>query len=248
MAQESSPAPDEAHWAKLVSELHISHELPPDALNLNVEGHRLASIAGGFGKMFRKTYRIALSGAAVAPDEVVGVWKRDFPTFWPRMGHFYKPLREISSGDVALINLRAGGMKLSTGILVLYADDVSFSFMTPEGHPFAGMITFSTHKADNVTVAQVHLFGRTQDPLYELGMMLGGHRAEDWMWTTVLRNLASRFGVEAAATMDREWLDPKRRWSEWRNIRNNAGLRSFGYVVSAPFRALATSLKGRRPA
>ena len=27
--------------------------------------------------------------------------------------------------------------------MVIYADDESFSFMTPQGHMFAGMITFS---------------------------------------------------------------------------------------------------------
>jgi hypothetical protein len=31
-----------------------------------------------------------------------------------------------------------GGMKLSTGVFVLYADEDSFTFMTPQGHMFAG--------------------------------------------------------------------------------------------------------------
>ena len=34
-------------------------------------------------------------------------------------------------------------MKLSTGVMVLYADEESFTLMTPEGHMFAGWITFS---------------------------------------------------------------------------------------------------------
>ena len=32
-----------------------------------------------------------------------------------------------------------GGMKLSTGVLVMYADDESFTLMTPQGHMFAGL-------------------------------------------------------------------------------------------------------------
>ena len=36
-----------------------------------------------------------------------------------------------------------GGLKLSTGVLVLYADEESFTLMTPQGHMFAGWITFS---------------------------------------------------------------------------------------------------------
>ena len=37
-------------------------------------------------------------------------------------------------------------MKLSTGVMVLYADDESFTLMTPQGHMFAGWITFSRHE------------------------------------------------------------------------------------------------------
>jgi hypothetical protein len=189
--------------------------------------------------MWRKIYRIRVDGANVTPQDVVKVWKTDFGTFWPSKNRFYKPLREITPGDVALINLKVAGVKMSTGILVLYADEESFSFMCPEGHPFAGMITFSSHDDGKATVAQVHLHIRTQDPFSELGMILGGHRTEDWMWMTVLRNVAARFGVEAKATKDVVCLDPRRRWSEWRSIRQNAGLHSIGYAVGAPVRALA---------
>ena len=38
-------------------------------------------------------------------------------------------------------------MKLSTGVMVLYADEESFTLMTPQGHMFAGWITFSAHRA-----------------------------------------------------------------------------------------------------
>ena len=33
-----------------------------------------------------------------------------------------------------------GKMKLSTGVMVLYADEESFTLMTPQGHMFAGWI------------------------------------------------------------------------------------------------------------
>ena len=44
-----------------------------------------------------------------------------------------------------------GGLKLSTGVLVLYADDESFTLMTPQGHMFAGWITFSAFDDGGVT-------------------------------------------------------------------------------------------------
>ena len=40
-------------------------------------------------------------------------------------------------------------MKLSTGVMVLYADDESFTLMTPQGHMFAGWITFSATERDD---------------------------------------------------------------------------------------------------
>ena len=238
-------ARDEEFWAKPVSSLHIQHELPAEALNLNVEGHRLAPLAGGFGKMWQKTYRIRLDGADVTPQDVVKVWKSEFPTFWLRSNRFYRPISDISPGDVALINLRAGGLRLSTGILVLYADDESFSFMTPEGHMFAGMITFSAHEAEGTTVAQIHLFIRAQDPATELAMTLGGHALEDWNWMKVLHNVAARFGVDAKATKHVVCVDRKRRWSEWRNITRNAGLRSLRYALATPLRTITGSFRSR---
>ena len=44
-------------------------------------------------------------------------------------------------------------VKFSTGVLVLYANDESFTFMTPEGHNLSAWITFSARHGGAVTVA-----------------------------------------------------------------------------------------------
>jgi hypothetical protein len=76
-------------------------------------------------------------------------------------------------GAVALL----GGL---SGVMVLYSDEESFTYMTPEGHPFFGWITFSAYeKEDGTTVAQAYLLIRANDPLYELVMPLGLHKVED---------------------------------------------------------------------
>ena len=62
---------------------------------------------------------------------------------------------------------------VSTGVLVIYVDDVSFSFMTPYGHMFGGMITFSSFLEEGSTVAQIQALIRANDPLYEMGRGLG---------------------------------------------------------------------------
>jgi hypothetical protein len=229
---------DAGNWAKPVSELHLTHDVPPEAMNLNVEGRRLAAPTSGFGKMWQKIYRISLQGADVTPQEVITTWKSHFGEFWPKWNHFYGPFREISPGDVALLNGGVGPLKMSTGILVIYADDVSFSFQTPEGHMFTGMITFSATEHAGVTFAQADGIIRAQDPLYELSMMLGGHRVEDYCWMSTLESLARHFGVEAKATTRRILVDRRRKWRNFGNIRRSAALRSFAYILGTPFRKL----------
>src|SRR5262249_18466045 len=65
------------------------------------------------------------------------------------------------------------------------------------GHMFAGWITFSSAEEDGETEAQCQVLMRAQDPLTEMGLMLGGHRKEDRFWEDTLRALAGRVGVDA---------------------------------------------------
>jgi hypothetical protein len=231
---------DEDNWAKPVSELHVSHELPGKAVNLNVEGRRVAGVSGGFGKMWQKNYSIKLIGSAASPEEVVAAWKEHFPEFWPKGNHFYAPLTGVKAGDVVPLNLKMpGGMKLMTGILVLYADEESFSYLMPEGGMFNGLITFSAREGVAGTVAQVQLMIRAQDPLYEAAMVLGGHHMEDKQWLHTLRSLAAHFGVENEPSMTKTLVDKRRQWKHVSNIRKNAAIRSGLYLLGRPFRALA---------
>jgi hypothetical protein len=167
---------DAAYWAQQVSALKVSR-VPTGGLNLNVEGRRAVGPLEGFGQMWQKTYRIRLAGANVEPREVIKTWKENFPQFWPAGNRFYGPLTGIAPGEVALLNLAMpGGMQLSTGVLVLYADEESFTLMTPQGHMFAGWITFSAQEEEGTTVVQTQVLIRANDPLYEIGLRLGGHK------------------------------------------------------------------------
>lgn len=234
----------EAGWAKPVDKLHVG-EISSDAINLNVEGRKLSGLVRGFGQMWQKTYKVRLSGAKASPEEVIQTWKSNFPKFWPEGNRLFVPLTGIKPGEVGVINLSApGGMKLSTGIMVIYADEVSFSFMTPQGHMFAGMITFSAYEEDGGTVAQVQALIRANDPLYEVSFRLGfGHKAEDVFWKGTLSNLARHFGVETPNLNQQNVLvDSRLQWSEWSNIWQNAGIRSTLYMPVA----LTKRIFGRR--
>ena len=151
---ESTPNNNNSGWAKPVDKLKVT-ESPKDAINLNVEGRQLSGLTHGFGQLWQKTYKVRLSGVEISPQAVIEAWKANFSTFWPEGNDLFVPLTGIQPGEIGLINLSGpGGLKLSTGIMVIYTDEVSFSFMTPEGHMFAGMITFSAYEEDNGTFAQ----------------------------------------------------------------------------------------------
>jgi hypothetical protein len=222
-------------WAKPVDKLKVS-ESPKEAINLNVEGRQLSGLTHGFGQLWQKTYKVRLSGVEISPQEVIEAWKANFSSFWPKGNDLYVPLTGIKPGEVGLINLSApGGLKLSTGIMVIYADDESFSFMTPEGHMFAGMITFSSYEEDKGTFAQIQALVRANDPIYEMSFRLGfGHKAEDSFWHATLKNLATHLGAgNPQTTQTNSLVDTRVQWREWRNIWHNAGIRSGLYMPVA---------------
>jgi hypothetical protein len=231
---------DAANWANLTPSLKLG-EVPAEARNINVTGRRQTSPLQGFGKMWQKSYLVSLPGVEVTPEEVIATWKEEFQTFWPEGNHFYGPLTGIAPGDVALLNLSMPGkLKLSTGVLVLYADEESFTFMTPEGHMFAAFITFSAFKdKDENTAAKVHVLLRANDPIFEMGLAMGGHRKEDHFWTHTMTALASHFGVsEASIDTQVVCVDKRRQWRKAGNLRYNSALRSAAYMMATPIRAM----------
>jgi hypothetical protein len=218
------------HWAKPVEKLHVE-AVPPGAKNL-VEGKQLVGPIQGFGRMWQKIYRIRLEDLEVEPTEVVREWKEHFPEFWPTGNQFYAPLTGIEPGEVALIRASvAGGLKLSTGVMVLYSDDEAFTLMTPQGHMFAGWITFSSHRDGEATVAQVHVLIRAQDPLSELGLALGGHRQENAFWEQTLRNLAAHLGAVGTVETQAVCVDRKRQWRKAGNIRHSVAIRNGAHAL-----------------
>ena len=238
LAPAGAPArrPSDANWSQPVDRLALGH-VPAEAVNLNVTGRRLSGPLQGFGQLWQKTYRIRLDGTTVSAEEVVAVWKREFGSFWPKGARFYAPFAEIAPGEVGLINQDVGGRQvLSTGVLVIYADDVSFTFMTPEGHVFAAMITFSTDRDEGVTSAQVQALVRASDPFYEVMLMGGGHNRENVHWQATLTNLAARFGAQGTPTVTQVCIDRGRQWRHASNIRHNAAIRSGIWSMTHPLR------------
>ena len=186
--------------------------------------------------MWQKTYRVRLTGAEPTPRDLIAVWKEQFGSFWPKKTRFFAPLSGIAPGEVAALNLAMpGGLKLSTGVLVMYADEESFTLMTPQGHMFAGWITFSAFEdADGVTCAQAQVLMRASDPLYEVGMTMGGPGQEDRHWEHTLREFAATSASMARSPRESVCVDRRRQWSNMANVWHNAGIRSGIHMTGAP--------------
>jgi hypothetical protein len=59
---------------------------------------------------------------------------------------------------------------------------------------------------------------------------------ENEMWRKTLENLAVHFDVHEPVEMKLVCVDPKLQWSHYRNIWQNAGIRSALYSITAPLR------------
>jgi hypothetical protein len=235
---------DAANWSPVVETLRVV-SVPTGATNLNVEGHRVVGPLQGFGRLWQKTYRVRLAGVATTPAEVVRAWKERLPEFQPPQNRFFPSVAGVRPGEVVLLNATLTGLPVDTGMLVLYADDESFTLMTPQGHPESGWVTFSAHEQDGAVVAQVQSIARANDPVYEIGFRLFGARAQERIWAHVLTAVAAHFGVAAPVEVVKTCVDPRCQWRQTRNLWHNAAIRSLLYGLGAPLRRVRGP-KGRR--
>ena len=229
---------DAAYWAPKVDRLVVD----PDkaAMGFNVAGRRITGPQQGFGKLWQRTYTAPLR-PTVVPQQLISDWKANFGSFWPKGNRFGGAL--IAPGEVAPIAINAGaGFKLSTGVLVLYADPESFTFMTPEGHMFGAWITFSSFVENETTVMRIQVLMRTSDPMFELAWPIVKFK-EDRFWRQTMRNVAAHFGITGLVIDEKlVCIDSSRQWKNWRNIWHNMAIRSVLHMLTAPVRLVRRSL------
>ena len=237
---EAPASRDAANWARPVERLSAAGVA--GAKDDAVTGKRVSGPLQGFGQLWQKTFTVRLDGIDTTPEAVVATWKAHFPEFWPKGQRFYAPLSGIAPGEVALLEIQpvpGAPVRLSTGVLVLYADDESFTFMTPEGHTLSAWITFSARRDGDVTIAQAQALERPSDPFDELAYMFGGNRQNNKFWEATLRNLAVSVGVPVPVVeIQSTCIDSNRQWRYWRNVRNSATVRSARRTLTAPVRKL----------
>lgn len=198
-------------------------ELAPEVSPANVAGRRVSGPSQGFGQLWRKRFWVLLD-PAYPPTDVVHEWKRNFSEFWPGQSELTGRIEEhaVASADLEM----PAGTKIATGLVVVRSDADSFTLMTLQGHMFAGWVRFSAHEDGSRTRVEVEVLMRAGDPLYEAGLMLGGHKTEEEFWKQTLVKVARHFdqqpSVEMAATLE----DGRRQWSRVRNTWYNAAIRT----------------------
>jgi hypothetical protein len=201
-------------------------------MNINVDGRRTSNPVEGFGRLWEKRYRLCLHDTDLDPRQIVSLWRSEFPDFWPK-GNYLFPSgnASIAPGTTALLNLTLpGGLVLATGLMVIYADDTSFSFMTAQGHILSGWITFRCFRKNGSTFIEVHPLFRASDTLMELGFRFGAAAQEDQFWHETLGNLARRLGTHGEVAQQNILVDPNIQWNRFANIRYSAAIRSTLYM------------------
>ena len=189
------PERDAANWARPVDRLSAAGVTGTRRRGLRQARFRTAAgLRPALAEELHRSPRGGRRHAGSADRDLEGA----LPEFWPKGQRFYAPLSGIDPGEVALLEIQplpGAPVKLSTGVLVLYADDESFTFMTPEGHTLSAWITFSASRDGEVTVARAEALERPADPFDDLAYNLIGNRRNNQFWEATLRNLATRVGV-----------------------------------------------------
>jgi len=215
---------DAENWAKPIDEFKVG-EVAEGAVTGNVEGRKPTGPLQGFGQLWQKTYEVSIPGPT--PEEVISTWKEHFGDFWYPSNKFYAPAGGIAPGEIAIIGGGVGPTKISTGVRVIYADERSWSYMTPEGHPWAAIITFSAYEDDDgPTVARIHLLVRANDPLYEASFRIYTSRLEDKIWNHTLTQLGAHFETSESISMSANLVDKRRQWSQFGNLWKNSAVRT----------------------
>lgn len=236
---ESRPFEDTKYWAKSTEVLKVAQK-PNQARALNVAGLRAVGPMNGFGQLWQKVYRLHIADQAISPDQAIQALMHNFTSFQPNFNHFYPSPGGLNPGEIVLFDAMTPGGPVSSGVVVLHADERSFTFMTPQGHPESGMIAFNAYRSHNKTIVQIVGLARANDPLYEGAFRMIGSKMQARIWIHVLTSLAIHLGVPAAITIKPTCVDDRLQWSQCVNLWHNAQIRTLLHEpiwwLKAPFR------------
>lgn len=224
----------DAGWAPNMEKLHIT-EKPEGAFVKNMDGFRITGQIQGFGPMWEKTYWLEIEQPELSKEEVMLTLQEHFIEFQPRENKFYPTSKGLIPGEIIFIDSRTPGGIVSTGVMVLYKDERSFSFITPQGHPEAGWVTFSVDNQQDSIYVQIQGLVRSSDPFFEIAFALVGSKFQETIWKHVLSSFARYLGVEENIHMKKYAPATDIQWSKAGNIWFNSQLRSLPLNITSLF-------------
>ncbi|UCH50536.1 MAG: STAS domain-containing protein [Chloroflexota bacterium] len=222
-------------WASPVKRLKTG-KFKGDPINLNVDGRRTAGPIQGFGQLWEKTYRLDLSNTKLKPTRLVSIMKSNFPKFQPPENRFFPSAKGIKPGEIILINADTPGGLVVTGVLVLYVGKDTFTFITPEGHPEAGWVTFKALQEKRRVIFQIQGLARASDFVYEIAFRMAGSNLQRQIWTHVLKSFARYTGSSARVQFSMQCLDTSLHIFNSFNVFRNAQILSMLHSLLNPRR------------
>jgi anti-anti-sigma factor len=229
-SKQSTAPRDEHFWCHPLDKISVPFT-SPTGFNLNVNGRLPVGPVNGFGQLWQKIYWLQVNDSAITPEQAIKALKENFPALQPSYNHFYPSPQGIKAGEVVLFDSFTPGGPVSSGVLVLYADELSFTFITPQGHPESGWISFTaTRGEDGKTLVQLLGLARSNDFVYETAFRLVGSKMQVRIWTSLLRSLAHHLGVPPVISVNQTCVDSGLQWSELKNLWYNAQIRTILYT------------------
>ena len=212
-------------WARAVERFPASG-FAEESMDLNVKGRRPCAVMAGFGSLWQKTYELKVHDLGLEPEELMGEFKGNFCRLQAPFNRFYAGPPGLEPGAVVVIHSQTPAGLVATGVMVLFADPLCFSLITPQGHPEAGWMTFRAFRREDTPVVQIVGFGRASDPFFEVAYRLMGSKVQVRTWTHVLAAFAEHLGVQADISIRQERVDPALQWANSWNIWHNAQIRT----------------------
>jgi anti-anti-sigma factor len=225
----------DAGWATTVSKLRVT-EKPEGALVKNMDGRWVIGQLQGFGPMWEKTYWIEIKKPGIKKQDIMLAMREHFVEFQIPENAFYPTSKGLAPGEMIFIDSRTPGGIVSTGVMVLYMDDRSFTFITPQGHPEAGWITFSVDEREDSVYVQIQGLVRASDPFFEVAFLIAGSKFQETIWKHVLSSLAKYLGVEENVQMKKYRPATNMQWSKVGNIWFNSQIRSLPLNITTLFK------------
>jgi hypothetical protein len=150
----------------------------------------------GAGPLWQRDYTGVIVDTPYAPEEVLKLLLRDFPSFSPDAGaKFHRlgdPEKPLVVDEEMTIDLRGYGKCV---VRVVKIDDRSITLRTLEGHLEAGRITFGAfHDERSRLVFRIRSRARIGGPLRYLGYRLFGMPIQTAIWVEFVQRVAAATG------------------------------------------------------